>query len=82
MSTLKEQFTAKNALHPLPRWVCGDRVSGRLGKIPVIGAVIREDYDDTSLVLCHLDLPVKEKGKYRWIVQISSKRMTRLKVIK
>lgn len=81
MPTLVDIFAARDAHLPAPRWVYGDRVYGRLGKIPMIGMVIREDYFDKSLVLVHLDLPVKIQDKYRWIVLIPSKRIQRLKVI-
>lgn len=80
MSTIKEQFMARHALEPKPKWVCGDRISGKLGKILVVGMVIREDYYDRSLVLCHLDLPVKGDGGWNWIMQVPSKSMKRLKV--
>jgi hypothetical protein len=81
VSTLKEQFEAREALKPKPKWIYGDRVYGKLDKIPVIGMVIREDYEDSSIVLCHLDLPVKIETEYRWIVRVPSKGMKRLKVI-
>lgn len=82
MSTLKEQFDARDALKPKPKWVYGDRISGKLDKnIPVVGMVIREDYEDSSIVLCHLDLPVKIEDEYRWIVRVPSKGMKRLKVM-
>jgi hypothetical protein len=81
MASVKEQFEKRDADKPKPKWVYGDRVSGKLGKIPVMGMVIREDYDDRSLVLCHLDLPVKDGEEYRIIVRVPSKGMTRLKEI-
>lgn len=81
MSTLKEQFELRDADKPAPKWVYGDRVSGRIGKIPVLGMVIREDYQDPSQVLMHLDLPVKVESEYRYIVYVPAKGMKRLKVI-
>lgn len=94
MPTLKEQFEKRDALKPKPKWVYNDRIYGKfvvqkpiddikfqLVYIPVVGMVIREDYNDSSIVLCHLDLPVKENGEYRWIVRVPSKSMKRLKVI-
>lgn len=80
MSTLKEQFEKRDENKPKPKWVYGDRVSGKLDKIPVIGMVIREDYNDSTLVLCHLDLPVKDGDEYRVIVRVPSKGMKQLKV--
>ena len=94
MASLKEQFDKREALKPAPKWVYGDRVSGkfvlkepiddvefRLVLIPIVGMVIREDYEDSSLVLVHLDLPVKYEDEYRWVMYVPSKGMKRLKVI-
>ena len=85
MASLEKYFAARDAHKPKPRWVYGDRVFGRVGKIPVMGMVIREDYDDPSLVLCHLDLPIKIKNPdtldtdVRWIVLVPARGMKRLK---
>ena len=81
MASVKEQFERRDADKPKPKWVYGDRVSGKIGKVPVMGMVIREDYDDRSLVLCHLDLPVKDGEEYKIIVRVPSKSMKRLKEI-
>jgi len=81
MSTLKEQFEARDAHKPKPKWVYGDRVYGKLDKIPVVGMVIREDYTEPDMVLCHLDLPVKDEDEYKWVMRVPSKSMKRLKVI-
>ena len=81
MSTLKEQFELRESLKPKPKWVYGDRISGRVNNIPVMGMVIREDYDDSSMVLCHLDLPVKDETEYKWGVRVPSRGMKRLKEI-
>ena len=81
MSTLKEQFEKRDADKPKPKWVYGDRVSGKVGSIPVVGQVIREDYVETDLVLVHLDLPINVSGEYQWIVHVPSKGMKRLKEI-
>lgn len=81
MSTLKEQFEKRDADKPKPKWVYGDRVSGKVGGIPVVGQVIREDYVETDLVLVHLDLPINVSGEYQWIVHVPSKGMKRLKEI-
>lgn len=48
----------------------GDRFFGKLGKVPVIGMVIRENYVEPDMVLCHLDLPVKVENEYRWLVRV------------
>jgi hypothetical protein len=79
MASLKEYFEKRDANKPKPKWVYGDRVSGKLGKVPVLGMVIREMYDDQSQVLCHLDLPVMDDGTYKWIVYVPAKGMKRLK---
>jgi hypothetical protein len=81
MSTLKEQFEARDADKPKPKWVYGDRVSSKVGKVPVIGMVIREKYTEPDMVLVHLDLPVKYEDEYRWVLYVPSKGMKRLKVI-
>jgi hypothetical protein len=81
MASVKDYFELRDADKPKPKWVYGDRVSGKLDKIPVVGMVIREDYDDSSMVLCHLDLPVKDEDEYKWVMRVPSKSMKRLKVI-
>ena len=75
MASLKDYFEKRDGKKPDPTWKYGDRMFGRIGKVPVRGMVIREDYEDPSMVLCHLDLPVKMNGQYRWIVYIPSKGM-------
>jgi len=79
MGSLERYFENRDKDKPSPTWVYGDRISGRLGKVPVMGMVIREDYNDSSLVLCHLDLPVKDGDEYKVIVRVPSKSMKRLK---
>ena len=81
MASVKDYFEKRDANKPKPKWVYGDRVSGKLDKVPVIGMVIREDYEDSSMVLCHLDLPVKDETEYKWIVRVPSRGMKRLKEI-
>ena len=81
MSTLKEQFEAREALKPKPKWVYGDRISGKVGGIPVVGQVIREDYVETDLVLVHLDLPINVNGELVHVVKVPAKGMKRLKVL-
>lgn len=82
MSTLKEQFEARESLKPKPKWVYGDRVSGKVGKIPVLGMVIREDYQDPSQVLMHLDLPIRVDEEYRHVLYVPAKGMKRLVAFK
>ena len=81
MASLEKYFENRDKDKPKPKWVYGDRVFGKLGKVPVIGMVIREDYTDSSLVLCHLDFPVLIEKEYKWIVCVPSKDMKRLKEI-
>jgi hypothetical protein len=79
MASLKEYFEKRDSNNPAPKWVYGDRIYGKFGKVPVIGMVIREMYDDQSQVLCHLDFPVMDDGKYKWIVYVPASGMRRLK---
>ena len=81
MGSLERYFEERDKNKPAPLWVYGDRVSGKLGKIPVIGMVIREDYNDPSQVLVHFDLPVKNGDEVRHVAYIPAKGMKRLKVI-
>lgn len=81
MASLEKYFENRDKDKPKPKWVYGDRVFGKLDKVPVIGMVIREDYTDSSMVLCHLDLPVKDGDEYKWIVRVPSRGMKRLKEI-
>ena len=81
MPSVAKYFEERDANKPKPKWVYGDRVFGKLDKVPVVGMVIREDYTDSSMVLCHLDLPVKDGDEYKWIVRVPSRGMKRLKEI-
>jgi hypothetical protein len=81
MASLEKYFAERDKNKPKPKWVYGDRITGKIGKIPVMGMVVRENYDDTSMVLVHLDLPVKQEGEYRWVMNIPAKGMKRLKEI-
>lgn len=81
MPSVAKYFAERDANKPKPKWVYGDRISGKIGKVPVLGMVVREDYEDSSIVLCHLDLPVKIEDEYRWIVRVPSKGMKLLKEI-
>ena len=79
--TLAEEFAKRNANKPKPKWVYGDRVFARWGKVPVIGMVVRETYDDPKVVILHLDLPVKDNNELRYVIHVSAKTMTRLLVM-
>jgi hypothetical protein len=79
MASLKDYFEARDKDKPAPKWVYGDRVSGMVGKVPVMGMVVREDYEDPKQVLCHLDLPIIYEGSVRTVVYVPSKGMKRLK---
>jgi hypothetical protein len=81
MASVKDYFEQRDADKPKPKWVYGDRISGKVGGIPVVGQVIREDYIETDLVLVHLDLPINVSGEYQWVVHVPSKGMKRLKEI-
>ena len=79
MASLAKYFEDRDKDKPKPKWVYGDRVSGKVGGIPVVGQVIREDYIESDLVLVHLDLPINVSGEYQWVVHVPSKGMKRLK---
>jgi hypothetical protein len=82
MASVKDYFERRDADKPKPKWVYGDRIYGKVLKdTPVVGMVIREDYNDPKQVLCHLDLPVKDGDEYKYIVHVPSKGMKRLKEI-
>ena len=81
MTSLAKYFEERDKNKPEPKWVYGDRVSGKVLGTPVLGMVIREDYEDPSSVLVHLDLPIKVDGEVRWVVYVPAKGMKRLKVI-
>jgi hypothetical protein len=81
MPSVAKYFEERDADKPKPKWVYGDRVSGKVGGIPVVGQVIREDYIESDLVLVHLDLPINVSGEYQWIVHVPSKGMKRLREI-
>jgi hypothetical protein len=80
MASLKEYFEKRDANKPKPKWVYGDRIFGYVGKVPVLGMVIREDYEDPKQVLCHLDLPIMDGGVYKWVLYVPAKGMKRLKL--
>lgn len=82
MASLTKYFEERDKDKPKPKWVYGDRVSGKVGKVPVIGMVIRENYDiEEKTVLVHLDLPVKVEGEVKWVLYVPSKGMKQLKVM-
>lgn len=80
MASLQQYFEKRDENKPKAKWVYGDRVIGKvLDDVPVIGMVVREDYEDAKQVLVHLDIPVKVGQSYRNIVLVPSKTMNRLK---
>jgi hypothetical protein len=81
MASLEKYFAERDKNKPAAKWVYGDRISGKVGKVPVMGMVIREDYEDPTSVLTHLDLPIKVEGEYRWVTYVPTKGMKRLKEI-
>ena len=79
MPSLAEYFEKRDADLPPPVWVYGDRIFGKIDeKIPVVGMVIREDYEDPTLVLCHLDLPVEIDGVFKSFTWVPRHTMVRL----
>jgi hypothetical protein len=79
MASLEKYFENRDKDKPKAKWVYGDRVFGKVLKdVPVVGMVIREDYDDAKQVLVHLDLPVKVGESLRHVVLVPSKTMKRL----
>lgn len=79
MASVAKYFEERDANKPKPQWVYGDRIYGKIDKTPVVGMVIREDYIDPTMVLCHLDLPVKDGDEYKYIVHVPSKGMKYLR---
>jgi hypothetical protein len=83
MASLERYFAERDKDKPKAKWVYGDRIFGKvLDGVPVVGMVIREDYEDAKQVLCHLDLPVKVGDSLRSVVLVPSKTMKRLVEIK
>jgi hypothetical protein len=74
---LADYFKERDKNKPAPKWVYGDRIMGKVGKVPVVGMVVREDYEDPTMVLCHLDLPIKVSGEYRNVVYVPSNGMVK-----
>ena len=74
---LADYFKERDKNKPTPKWNYGDRIMGKVGKVPVVGMVVREDYEDPEMVLCHLDLPIKVDGEYRNVVYVPSKGMVK-----
>ena len=81
MASLEKYFAERDKDKPAAKWVYGDRISGKVGKVPVMGMVIREDYEDPTSVLVHLDLPIKVESEYRWVTYVPAKNLKRLKEI-
>jgi hypothetical protein len=81
MASLEKYFAERDKDKPAAKWVYGDRISGKVGKVPVMGMVIRENYVEPDMVLVHLDLPIKVEGEYRWVTYVPAKSLKRLKEI-
>jgi hypothetical protein len=76
---LAKYFETREAKKPNPVWIYGDRISARVGRVLVIGTVIREQYEDAKQVLVHLELPIKLGSEYRSVLYIPSHSIKRLK---
>ena len=82
MASVAKYFEEREAKKPKPKWVYGDRISAKVGKVLVIGMVIRENYDiEEKTVLVHLDLPVKLEIEYQWVLYVPSRGMKKLEVL-
>ena len=81
MASLEKYFAERDKDKPAAKWVYGDRISGKVGKVPVMGMVIRENYVEPDMVLVHLVLPIKVEGEYRWVTYVPAKSLKRLKEI-
>jgi len=79
MVTQTDQFLQRDKDLPKPKYNYGDRVFGKLNKVPLVGMVIRE-VEDTVLV--HSDLPLRVEGKVKNIVSVPIKSMSMLVEIK
>ena len=79
MVTQTNQFLQRDKDLPKPKYNYGDRVFGKLNKVPLVGMVIRE-VEDTVLV--HSDLPLRVEGKVKNIVSVPIKSMSMLVEIK
>ena len=79
MASLTDYFIQRDADLPKPKYNYGDRVFARLGKVPLVGMVIREVKDT---VLVHSDLPLSVEAQVRHIVTVPIKTVTRLVEIK
>jgi len=79
MVTQTDQFLQRDADLPKPKYNYGDRVFARLGKMPLVGMVIREV---NSTVLIHSDLPLMIENQFRHIVAVPIKNVSLLMEIK
>lgn len=77
--TQTDQFRQRDADLPKPKYNYGDRVFARLGKVPLVGMVVREVQD---AVLVHSDLPLRAEEQVRHIVSVPIRAVTRLVEIK
>lgn len=77
----RDYFEKRDAGLPQPKWVYGDRVFAKFGRIPTIGSVIREtlDEDGRKVVLMMADLPVRIAGENRSVFFVNPRDVKRLK---
>jgi hypothetical protein len=79
MVTQTDWFTDRDKDLPKPKYNYGDRVFAKLGKMPLVGMVIREV---NSTVLIHSDLPLMIENQFRHIVAVPIKNVSLLMEIK
>ena len=77
----RDYFEKRDAGLPQPKWVYGDRVFAKFGRIPTIGMVIRETLDEEGkkTVLMHADLPIKDGKEIRSVISVNPRDVKRLK---
>lgn len=72
MASLSEEFAKSR---PKPKYFIGDRVCGRLGKVPWVGTVLVDNMvnaTEGSFVHIWLDLPMKLDGEHTSLLKLSS----------
>ena len=77
----RDYFEKRDAGLPQPKWVYGDRVFAKFGRIPTIGMVIRDTLDEEGkkTVLMHADLPIKDGKEIRSVISVNPRDVKRLK---
>ena len=81
MSTLTEYFAKKSKT---PKYLIGDRVFGKFGKIPFVGTIGNESsVNPEQVAMCsvHLELPIVIDGVPTFYISIESKKLKSLSVI-